>query len=552
MKNIAYFLFMSCFMVVSLTCISQEIPTANAAWKPEGNVWVDISGSMKNEIDFVRSDLVNIIRHGNIQVKSIKGFFNRISDKTIKEHDFSSLDDLKIADNPVDTLSPLIDCMKRGIADLKDYQILLFATDEINEAQEGSIVIKECINKFRDALLDDKSCPWVFFMDDENSRYRIYIMIRYNPAKVSVAQQDKIAVQFLGFLDNLCGKMGRKAELFWFQPPGNFVVFDINPLNIWETWPSGVEIDSRYSYQIKYTPRAYQIIEGNFSIDANEPLAVIGFSEKSSISDYKAEISRVDISQENEQNLDPHTIQLGNMSRAEPIDIKFKLNFRSPKPNWKDFLLLHGKGRVAGNIPGLTSDVVFSPPQDEYPNLIIRDATERIDKDININPCKANIGFQYIIRFPASWWFWRILLILAFLVIIIFVIAYTTRPRNMGKIELLADGVYLLTMDTDHEMSRLIEKQIGDEFIQLGRIMKGKDRKSMKFAPSDKIGLINGQKITVNSKPITMYINNPIVLELLTNDKIQGSSYAIKNTINLIFRQALRQKGEIAEKPFYP
>jgi hypothetical protein len=49
-----------------------------------------------------------------------------------------------------------------------------------------------------------------------------------------------------------------------------------------------------------------------------------------------------------------------------------------------------------------------------------------------------------------------------------------------------------------------------------------------------------------------MYINNPIVLELLTNDKIQGSSYAIKNTINLIFRQALRQKGEIAEKPFYP
>jgi len=553
MKNFICFTFIACLIGVCSICIAQEAINANAGWEPEGNIWVDISGSMKNELDFVGLDLINIVRHGGIQVKSIKGFFNRQSDKSIKTPGFSRLDDLEIANNPGDTLSPVVECVKMGIEELKDYQILLFATDEINEAQSGNIVVSKCIDEFRTALLNDKSCPWVFFMDDINSRYRIYIMIRYNPVKVNVAQQDKIAMQFLGFLDNICGRMGRKSELFWFQPPQNFVVFDINPLNIWETWPSGVEIDSQYGYQIKYTPRAYQIVKGDFTINTNEPLAVSGFSDKSSISDYKAEISRVSMAQENEQNLDPshHTIQLGNLSRAEPLDIKFRLNFKAPKPNWKDFFS-HNKGFVMGNIPGLTSGVVFSPPQDEYPNLIIKEASERIDKDINMKPCKANIGFQYVIRYPTSWWFWRVLLIFALLGILISIIAFTMRPNNMGKIEILADSAYLLTMNLDRETSRMIEAKVGDDLIQLGRIMKGKDLKNLKFAPSDKIGKVNGQEVAVNSKPITMYINNPITLELLTNNEVQDGSYTIKNTINLMFRQVSEQTERIVEKPFYP
>ncbi len=558
MKNFIYLVLIAFFIGFCLTCIAQEAISPQDTWQPEARIWVDASGSMKTRLESVKSDIEEMINYGQIEVKSINGFYNRYTNKEIQKPKCNNIQELRLAQNSRDTLSPVIECLEEATTELSDYQILFFATDEVYEPEKAeNLDTKKCIEAFRTFVKNDSSCPWVFFMKDkysrgsEKSNYRIYVMLKYNPEEIDALQQDKIALQFLRFLDDVCGKMGRKVELFDFQPPENFVVLDVSPRNKWETWPSGAMIDSTYDYRIKYVPKAYLLLKGRFEISMDDPLSIKDFYGKNRATEYDVRMWRAD-TKKSQENPDPtyHSVSLGNLSRAEPLDIKVNPILRAPKHSWRDFFSARNKGFVDGNLSAIASEIVFSPPQDEYPNLIIDDARERIE----IAPSsKANMQFRYIIKYPKSWMFWRVFLVILFFALFILLVFVIFRPRSRGKVEILANGVPLTIMDLDRESSGSLESKFGDDIVYLGRVMRDKNSKILKFAPSDRISKVDGKEIEPNGKSINMHIDKPLALELLRDNEAQDESFNPLGILDLVFRRPLIQiDSDHVEKPFYP
>lgn len=530
------------FAGICSICISQETASGEEIWEPQASIWVDISGSMNRRLPAVKRDLENMLEYGQIRASSINGFYSRREE--YRAEVLSDLNSLEIPEDPITTFSPLEKGLEFGIEEIKGYKdpgstILFLATDE-KKHESGSEVAGK--NVFRDILMKEEQCPWVFYFDDKKTAngnqnpgydYRIYIMIHYIPEETEVIQQERTVKRFLEFLDDLSRKFGRKAVLLKFHYPERTPIFKADPtMGYWEKWQCGREIDSDYSYRFSYIPRSYRLKEGVFTIDsedAKKPLKVTGFSNCRYVQpiDYQVRIRG------GRGGGSDTTISLPTISKGESIDIRLKLLIPTPEWSWEDLLSLQSGGAIVGSVVGKVFDAAFNPLQEDYPNLAISEAQDRIEGSA---PYPVTIGFRYDVRYPK--WFWpaRIFVMFGIAALLMFLVLLMRSLRRASEVEIVVDSVPVSTMDLKRENSRSVGMKLGGQDVVLGRIRRSGSRR-LNFSPSEIIDQVDEKKVE-NDKIWRIRMKRQMDL------KLSAEAGASAESVSLVLRPVSQQNEE--------